>query len=270
MATTARAETVTAAVRPPRPALRPLVLPTEHGGWGFLFEPILLALIVAPSWAGGLIALAFVSGFLTRQPLKFALQDALRRKSYPRTRWCWTFAGAYAGGALLFLGGAVALAGWKILLPLALVGPLALIQIGYDAKNRSRALWPELGGAIAMSSSAAAIALADGRSMTLAFALPAVLVARGIPTILYVRALLLRAHGQPSSPVVPLVLHASAIVATALFAPKLVVAMMVVLLVRAAWGLSHPVPPAKKIGWTEIAWGTAMVVVAAVGFLAGF
>lgn len=269
MASVARAASAPATAPSRRPALRPLVLPTEHGGWGFLFEPILLALIVAPSWAGAMIALAFVSGFLTRQPLKFALQDALRRKSYPRTRWCWTFAGAYAGGALLFLAAAVALAGWTLLLPLALVAPLALIQIAYDAKNKSRVLWPELGGAVAMSSSAAAIAIADGRSLALAFALPAVLIARGIPTILYVRTLLVRAHGQASSPVVPVVLHAAAIMLTTFFAPKLAVAMMFVLLLRAAWGLTHPVPPAKKLGWTEIVWGTLTVVAAAIGFVTG-
>jgi hypothetical protein len=265
----ARSGTVATERRPPRPALRPLVLPTEHGGWGFLFEPLTLSLIVAPSWGGVLIALAFVSGFLTRQPLKFALQDALRRKSYPRTRWCWTFALAYAGGAALALAAAVAVSGWRILVPLAIVSPLAIVQIAFDAKNRSRALWPELGGAIAMSSSAAAIAIAAGLSPRMALALPAVLVARGIPTIIYVRTLLQRAHGQQASPVLPLALHAIAVAATAAFAPKLVVAMMALLLLRAAWGLSHPVPPAKKIGWSEIAWGALTVAVAATAFVLG-
>ena len=33
------------------------------------------------------------------------------------------------------------------------------------------------------------------------------------------------------------------------------IAAMVLLFVRAAWQLARPVPPAKKIGWTEIAFG---------------
>ena len=78
----------------PRVSLRPLALPAEHGGWGFLLEPIALGLAVRPSWGGALIAIAFACGFLTRQPLRLAMQDRLRGKSYPRTRWCWTFAAA--------------------------------------------------------------------------------------------------------------------------------------------------------------------------------
>src|SRR5947209_15528656 len=59
----------------PMPLLRPLALPTEHGGWGFLLEPLVLAMIVAPSWCGALICAAGVCGLLTRQPLKLAMQD---------------------------------------------------------------------------------------------------------------------------------------------------------------------------------------------------
>jgi hypothetical protein len=32
--------------------LKSVALPVEHGGWGMLGEPLLLALLVAPSWAG--------------------------------------------------------------------------------------------------------------------------------------------------------------------------------------------------------------------------
>ena len=36
----------------PRALWRSVAVPTEHGGWGLTFEPVLLGLIVAPSWAG--------------------------------------------------------------------------------------------------------------------------------------------------------------------------------------------------------------------------
>ena len=39
-------------------ALRPLALPNEHGAWAMLFEPIALALVVVPSAAGALLAIA--------------------------------------------------------------------------------------------------------------------------------------------------------------------------------------------------------------------
>lgn len=243
-----------------RPALRPLVLPTEHGGWGFLFEPLILGLAVRPSIPGALVMLAFVAGFLTRQPLRLALQDAVRGRSYPRTRWCRGFALLYALAALAALACAVAMKGPALLIPIGLVAPLGLTQILYDANNRSRALLPELAGSVAMSSSAAAIAIAGGMRMLPAFALSALIVARGIPTIVYVRRLLTRAHGKTASAWPAIALHGFAIGAVWMFAPKLAVAALALLLLRAVVGLARPVPPAKKLGWTEITWGAVTVV----------
>ena len=251
----------------PRPALRPLALPTEHGGWGFLFEPIVLALAVAPSPAGALIALSFILGFLTRQPLRLALQDAVRGRAYPRTRWCWMFAAAYASGALVALAAAVALRGWTVIIPLGLVAPLGLTQILYDANNRSRSLLPELAGATAMCSSAAAIAIAAGMRIVPAFVLAAIVVARAIPSIVYVRTLLTRSHGKTAPSWPALALHALAILLIAVIAPKLAVVAMVLLFVRAAWGLSQAPPRAKKLGWTEIGVGLVVVLLAATGFV---
>lgn len=249
----------------PRIALRPLALPVEHGGWGLLFEPIVLGLLVAPSWGGFFIGLAYLSGFLVRQPLKLALQDLLRRKRYPRTPWCWGLTAGYASLALFALAAALAFAGVPALIPIAAAAPLALIQIGYDAKNKSRALLPELGGAIALSSSAAAIAVAGNRPLLAAVALSAIVLARAIPTIAYVRALVTRSHKQIAASWPALSLHAVAIVAVATFAPLLATVAMVLLFARAAWGLAHPPQKAKTIGWTEIVWGIVTVTLVAVG-----
>ena len=246
----------------PRPALRPLALPTEHGGWGFLFEPIVLGLAVAPSGGGVLVALAFVFGFLCRQPLRLGLQDAVRGRAYPRTRWCWLFFTAYAMCALASLALAVYVAGWAVVIPIGLVAPMGLMQILYDANNRGRALLPELGGAAAMSSSAAAIAIASGMRIVPALALSGIIVARAIPSIVYVRTLLTRSHGKSAAAWPSLALHALAVFIVALFAKPLVVFAMMLLFARAAWQLARPVPPAKKIGWTEVAFGTISVTLA--------
>lgn len=246
-------------------ALRPLALPTEHGGWGFLFEPLILGLAIAPSWSGVLVAVAFVCGFLMRQPLKLALQDAVREKSYPRTRWCWMFALAYAGAALAAFAAAVWIGGAAILIPVGLVAPLGLTQVLYDANNRSRALLPELAGAVAMTSSAAAIAIAGHMRIVPALALAGIVIARSIPSIVYVRTLLARGHGKVAASWPALALHAIAILCVALFASKLAIAAMALLFARAAWGLTHSPPPAKTIGWREIAWGTVTVGLVAAG-----
>jgi YwiC-like protein len=248
-----------AAQAPSHPALRPLVLPTEHGGWGFLLEPLILGMLVAPSRGGALIALAALFAFLTRQPLKLAMQDALRRKSYARTFWCRSFAIAYAALAAISIAAAIAISGWILVMPFALVVPLALVVLFADAKNRSRALLPEISGSIAMASTAASIALASGSTFLAAFSLMALIALRGIPSILYVRTLLTRAHKQTASPAPALIAHGIAIPIAYAVGSTFAVAATLALLARAAWGLTHDVPPAKTIGWREIGWGAVAV-----------
>lgn len=48
-----------------RPLWRSVAVPSEHGGWGLTFEPVLLGLIVAPSWAGVAIGVAAIVAILT-------------------------------------------------------------------------------------------------------------------------------------------------------------------------------------------------------------
>ncbi len=49
-----------------RICIRPIALPVEHGGWGLLFEPIVLGLLLAPSPAGLFISLGATGAFLAR------------------------------------------------------------------------------------------------------------------------------------------------------------------------------------------------------------
>jgi hypothetical protein len=251
----------------PRPNLRPIALPTEHGGWGFLLEPILLGMLVAPSWAGLLLGLAALSAFLTRQPLRFALQDLVRRRSYPRTTWCWIFVAIYATLAASFFAGSIAMAGWHLFIPLGLVAPLAITQVFYDARNRSRSLFPELCGSVALSSVAAAVAIAGGMRIVPALMLSAVVVARTIPSIVYVRTLLQRAHGLAASSWPSLVAHAAAACLVATFAPLLATSAMLLLLARAIHGLSHEPPRAQTLGWREMSFGVMTVGLTAAGYL---
>ena len=239
----------------PRPvALRPLALPSEHGGWGILIEPIAIGLLVAGSWSGALIAIAAVFAFLARHPLKLALQDALRGKSYPRTHYCRLLAATYLLGAALALGGGVAIGGAGVLIPFAFAAPLALVQVLYDARNRSRELFPELSGAAAMSSVAAAIAIGCGMHIAPALGLAGIVLARSLPSIVFVRALLRGGSAWPA-----IAMHVAAVLAMALFAPPLATLAMIVLLLRAIWSLTHGPVAAKTIGWREIAYGALTV-----------
>ena len=256
--------------------LKGTALPAEHGGWGFLVEPLVLGLLVAGSIAGlGLVMLAF-GAFLLRQPLKVALIDHRRGKRYARTMLAERFALVYGVMALLGLLLALGAGGLTILLPLLAALPLGLVQLVYDARGDSRSLFPELAGASAMGSTAAALALAGGWSLVAALALWAVQVARVIPSILYVRARLPLEKGKAAATWPALLAHLLGILALgalwlAGLAPALALAGGLLLLLRASKGLSRWRRPSRAptIGILEMVYGLAFAVLAAVGYVAG-
>ncbi|HSN69574.1 MAG TPA: hypothetical protein VLV48_10030, partial [Thermoanaerobaculia bacterium] len=151
--------------------------------------------------------------------------------------------------------------------------PLALIQIGFDARNDSRNLLPETAGAIAMSGVAASIALASGGAMMFAAVLWGVMLGRAIPAILYIRARVLGERTGAAFGPWPVVAHVAALAAGgALFAAALVPAVVpiafAVLLARCAIGLSplRTMASARRIGFTEIGYGAATIVAMAIAF----
>jgi len=235
-------------------ALRPLALPAEHGGWGLLFEPIVLGLLAVASWSGVLVAIAAVFAFLARHPLKLALQDAMRGRRVPRTPYCQALAAAYLLGGAVSLSAAAAIGGTRMLAPFVLAAPLAIAQLVYDGNGRGRALAAEIGGAVAMSSVCASIVLAGGMLVTVAYGLAGIVIARSVPAILYVRALLGRLPRSWA-----LAVHAAAVLAVAVYASRLAVVAMIVLLLRAVWAFAHEPPRARTIGWREIVFGAITV-----------
>jgi len=248
----------------PRISIRPLAIQNEHGGWGFLFEPIVLALLAAPSAAGALVGVAAIGAFLARHPLKLAASDWLRHKRYPRTAACERIAAAYAAVALASLAVAIFLGNPQLLGPLLIAAPFGFVQFAYDARNRGRAALPELVGSVAMGAVAASIALASSKSLPFAAALWAITLCRSIPAIVYVRALLGRGRGA-------YVTHLAAIIiAVALWrlkvAPFVAIVAFAALLVRAIVGLHRERPAAKTIGITELIYGGLTIIATGVAY----
>ncbi|MDR7537767.1 MAG: YwiC-like family protein [Armatimonadota bacterium] len=255
-------------------SLRAVALPSEHGGWGFTLEPVLLGLLVAPGWAALGLGIAAVAAFLARHPLRLWLTDRRRGARYPRTglaaRIGLGFAAVSAAGLALAVGSASAPFWW----PLALGALLALLQLRYDARLRGRHIVPEVSGAVAMASVAAAIALAGGRPVSVAAGLWLVLAMRAVAALFYARTQVMRARGVAASP-------AGAYVAEG--------AALVVLVASAAWGLSpwlsalglgllglystytfaRPPLPARLVGWGQMVFGLLMVLLTAVGVRVG-
>jgi hypothetical protein len=232
--------------RPSEVVLRPQALPNEHGGWGFIAEPIVLGLLLAPSPAAAFIAVAAVAAFLMRHPLKLAASDWLRGRRYPRTSACEWLACGYGATALASMTVAVTLSGPRLLIPFAIAAPFALAQFAADAKNRGRALAAELAGAVAMGS----IAVAMGAPA----AVWAVLAARSVPAILYVRAALRREHVA-----IAVAAHVAAVIIAYVLWPPATLAMLL-LLARCIEGVARKPRPAKVVGVMELIYGAAFVI----------
>jgi YwiC-like protein len=252
--------------------VRTIALPVEHGGWGISLEPVVLGLLVAPSTAGAWLALATLGAFLARHPLKIVAGDRRRGREFARTPVARRFVLLYGAAALAAFALSVLTApSYLFLLPLAVAAPLACAQLFYDAAGRSRSLLPEVAGSVGMASVAAAIALAGGASLPLALGLWAVLAARVVPTILYVRARLAELHGKEAARWPSLVAHAAALafvaaLAASKVAPWTAVALMLVLLARAAVGFARHWPAtARRVGFSEIAFGALTVLSVAAG-----
>jgi len=231
--------------------LRKLALPYEHGAWGFLLEPIAVGLLVAPSRAGVLVAIGAIAAFLARHPLRIAVRDWVTHKRVPRTRVCVILALGYGLAAVA----ALSLVGVRPLIPLAVALPFAFAQFVLDVRNRGRALPAELAGAIAAGWAASAIALAGSRSTGVAIALWALLAARAVTSVFYVRSSL-----RGESRAIMLAMHGVA-VGFAAFISMTAVAAMAVLFARALPSASAL--RAREIGIREFGFGVLTVLLIA-------
>ena len=263
-----------AALRVPLRAvkLKRLILPTEHGSWGFLLEPLVASLAVAFSIGGIWIALMVVGGFLSRQPLRYLLLGIAGNGFRTQTIAALCLTIVFSAFFALGLAGAVATANPWSLFPFLVVAPLVSYQIFCDLSLKSRNLLPEVTGAVAISSSAAAIAFAGGMPWANAMAVWAIFIGRLIPSVLYVRTRLRLDKGKLARPFNAIFAHFIALsfvfaLAWSGLVSYLIVAAFVILFARAAFGLSgfRKRVKAMKIGIAEILYGVLTVA----AFIAG-
>ena len=252
--------------------LRPIALPAEHGGWGLLFEPIVLGLLLAPSLAGLLLSVAATGAFLARHPFKLAIGDWRRNRNSRCSGLARRFAVLYFVIATLALALAIKIGGGGLLLPLIFAAPIVLIQLFYDSLGRSRVLVAELAGSISTGALATAIALAGNWPRPAAFGLWAILVLRNVPTILYLRARLRLLRHKPASPLIAIVAHIVAILIVIVLAwasvvPFLAVAAVVILFLRSLIGFLRfdREVTAKKLGLRELCFGAITVFIVVLG-----
>jgi hypothetical protein len=266
---------VTFAARSRIPA-RSVALPIEHGAWGFLLEPLLVGAVIAPSLGAPFISVLLIGAFLARHPLKFVIGDRLQGRSLPRTKLAEKYLAIFAAIAFFGLLGSLIVSPYA-LIPLAAVAPIAAYLINLDAARQTRELLPEILASVALSSSIAVLALAAGFGSAAAFSLWSIMIARLIPSVLYVRARLRLEKGKEFSRWPSAAAHMIAILLLlALYtnglSSILTVAFAIFLLFRSIGGLSNlrRKLTAKQLGVREVIYGVIYALTVVIGYYASF
>lgn len=248
-------------------------MPTEHGGWSFTLEPVVLGLLVAPSIAGALLGVAALVAFLARTPLKVVLVDRFRGRHLARTQAAnRVLAIELVVIALLGLGAALLGDGpwWA---PILAAIPLIGLELWFDMRSRSRRLLPELAGTVGIGAIAAAIVLADGETWALALGMWAVMASRSVAAVGFVRIQLRRLKHQPyqmiDSDLLQVVAVVAVVIAWSAFDVPVAGVIAIVVLVGFHLVASRlPAPQPAILGGQQIALGLGVVVTTALGVLA--
>ena len=242
-----------------------LVLPKEHGSWSLALEPVALGLLIAPSVAGGALAVAAVAVFFLRRPLKLGLA-AKTDPRRPMAVACISILLLLALTGLLLavkIGGAEKL--WP-LLPATLAGA---VFAWCDSRNVAREGAAEVAGAVTFGMLPAAFATLAGWNLNTALALATVSLVRGVPTVLCVRTFLRFNKGQ-SVTIAPAV--TAAVVGCLVMvwlvwlrlAPWTAAVFALIFELRTIWLLGRrPRLAPRRVGVIEAILGTSMVLVLA-------
>jgi len=264
-----------ATASPGRPRLRSVALPAEHGGWGFLLEPLLLGLLIAPCPAVYALSAAALAAFLARHPMKIFLATGGRKRRSPRRRWAARFALLYGAVAVFALATALEDADLRFLAVLVAAAPWGAVQFFRDLHRSGRSLAAELSGGIALSATGPVLVVAAGWPWLPALGLWAILIARIAGAVLYVRARLRLLRGRAAARVPVWIVHAggcllAVALAVAGLAPWLAPVAFALLAVRAVAGLrSGGTARARAVGWQEMGVAAMTVLLFAAGYRYG-
>lgn len=250
-----------------------IALPVEHGAWGFLLEPLLAGMLIAPTLASPFICIFVIGAFLSRQPLKFVVGDALKRKRLPRTEVAIRYLAIFGSIALTGFVLSFFTADPKAFIPFAAAAPFVIYLIMQDAARQSREMLSELLAAAVLAASIASLALAGGLGYLMAAVLWITMLARLIPSVLYVRSRLRLEKGKEYNAAVPLAAHIAGLAVVTYFwylglGSVLVVAMAAFLLGRSALGLTsyRGKLTAKQLGVREVIYGIVYAAAVVAGY----
>jgi hypothetical protein len=251
---------------------RQIALPIEHGSWGFVLEPLALALIVAYSPAGLFLSISAFFIFLAHQPVR-----ALFNEKFSHVR--------LLSGLVLSLYGIVALA--SLFASFSRGSSAAFLPFGFaiflmtaflitELFKTKQGLWASVIAPVSVDLIAISVILLGNWAITKALLFFVLLLARSVQTTFYIHEKLQKLKGKKYTSLYVhltgfffLVFGLSAYALNSF--PLLPSFAILILVLRAARGLSKNAPKTtvRKIGINEFIYGILFVAISALGFLMG-
>ncbi len=249
--------------------LNKLIIPQEHGSWGFVLEPLLLALCVAFSFNGLFIALSAFFIFLSHQPIKSIVKFG---NSNPlKLRWSLAFLLVYLTLALLLLIIPVSSLSMKTFFPFGISILIMLVFLIYELKVKNKNFVIELSAPVAVDFLTLTILLAANWNARTAAAFFLLLLSRSIESAIYVHLNLEKIKGKSPgnfSLHITNIFFAAALSGLVLsnLLPALSLLAFALLLLRSYNVFGSSKPTVKGIGIMEFVYGAAFVVINILGY----
>ncbi len=247
-----------------------LLFPKEHGSWALTFEPLLLALLVAPSLNGLILLMGSTLAFFAHPSAKALLASKLKNKT------AWFFFLGFALPAVLFLALFVYLSSYPVYLSLLLALLLMILYLLLEAFSLERELLTELMASVAMGLIALSVVAAGGMSGDKRWAFLALLYSRSLMTTLYIHYRLLLLKNRLRSVRMNNFLHGIDFLLIVFLwsrhlLPFLGVAAVFILTLRAWRGVSSAATrtTVRKLGFQEVYYGLIFLVLTLAGYWLG-
>ncbi len=250
-----------------------VAFPREHGSWGFVLEPLTLAVVIAFNTNGLFIALSAFFIFLAHQPVRIILKKGVTKHLKQKAVFFLTF---YFLSAAFFIIQPLRSENPIVLVPLTVVVILMMYFLYLETVGTARGVYAELIGPVSMDLVAFSIVISGNWSFLQAIAFLVVLLNRSVPTTFYIHEKLNSIKNiNPDITRLNIITIIGFILVIGLafagYVPRLSILAVLVLWIRSVYGFTEKAKKqtVRQIGMLEFLYGTVFVIINAIGYLTG-
>jgi len=247
-----------------------VAFPREQGSWGFMLEPLILALLVAFTTNGFLVALSAFIMFLSHQPIRIIANKNSSKEIKLTAAIIFII---YSSITVILIFTAFLNMKLILFLPYFIALLLMIIYLLLELKGYGRLLAAELIAPVAVSLIAVCIILVDGWSLNFMLAFWIILLSRSIQTTFYINTNVKIIKKQSASPMFAytsgfIFLLIVTLSAFQHLSPFLAIGAVIILIIRSFVGFTSTNKKVniKKIGILEFVYGIIFIILVAVGY----